>query len=95
VGPALLAASLLETVSLVLALALLRNGSGLRRPDGFSDHVRWMAGLAVVALTMLGLAGSGLPGLGNYGNTGDKPLTATSTHNHNGGATESVPPLNG
>jgi len=95
VGPALLATSLLETVSLILALVLLREWAWLRRPDGFSDHARWMAAFAVVALTMLGLAGSGLPGLGNYGNTGDKPLTATSTHNHSGGATESVPPLNG
>jgi hypothetical protein len=78
-GPAGLATSLLELTALVIALVLLRDGAWLRRPPVPSSHVRWLAGLAVLALTVIGIAGSGLPGLDQYV---PQNTTVYSTHQH-------------
>jgi hypothetical protein len=82
VGLSSSAATLLELGAFVLALILVCEGSWVHRQAKASEHVRWIAVLAVVSLTAVGLAGSGLLGLTDYG-PGESPLTTTSTHSHN------------
>lgn len=81
VGLAASAATVLELGALILALILVVDGPWVRLPAKASEHVRWMAVLAVVSVTLLGMAGSGLPGLSDYG-PGDPPLPASQSHDH-------------
>jgi hypothetical protein len=55
-----LAACALEAGTLVVSVVLLRDRRWLRRQP-FSAHVFWLALVAVIAITVIGLAGSGLP----------------------------------
>jgi len=59
VGLADLTACLLAAGSLLVAVILLRGRSSLRRPP-VSAHLRWLALLAVIAITTIGLGGTGL-----------------------------------
>jgi hypothetical protein len=60
VGVADVAACLLEVVTLVLAVALIRGWMSARRADPSSTHLPRLALVALVAVTALGLAGSPL-----------------------------------
>ena len=60
IGLADIAACLLEVVTLVLAVVLLRRLMGARRGGGYSRHVASIALTAVVAVTVVGLAGTAL-----------------------------------
>ena len=71
-------ACILEISTLVLAVILLRRGEGLRRRAPASAHLRWLAVVAVIAVTAIGLAGSGVGWLNGVGNSGDQPgMTAS------------------
>lgn len=73
-------AALLELGTLVVAAILLINGKRLRRPGRTSEHARWIALVAVLAITVLGLAVSGLPGLDDYAAMGQ--LGPAIAHHH-------------
>jgi hypothetical protein len=60
VGLADSAACLLEVVTLVLAVSLLRRSAWTRRPTSPATHPRSLALVALVAVTAIGLAGTGL-----------------------------------
>jgi hypothetical protein len=60
VGLADCAACLLEVVTLVLAVALLRRSAWTRGPTSPATHARSLALVALVAVTAIGLAGTGL-----------------------------------
>jgi hypothetical protein len=81
VGLAASAATLLELAAFAVALILVVDGPWVARPATASEHVRWMVLIGVLALTLLGLAGSGLPGLSDYG-PGDPPLPTSQAHQH-------------
>jgi hypothetical protein len=66
VGLADWAAGVLEVSTLLLAVVLLREPGWLRRPPT-SPHVRALTLVAVIAVAAIGLAGSGLPGLDDFG----------------------------
>ena len=83
VGLAASAVTLLELGAFVVALILVVDGPWVRKPATASEHVRWMLMLSVLALTMLGLAGSGLPGLSDYG-PGEAPLPPSQQHQQHG-----------
>lgn len=69
-------AGLLEVAALLLALVLLRGRGWLRRPAA-SAHVRWLTLVAVVAVTTIALAGSGLPAFDDVtGSTGDSSIVS-------------------
>jgi hypothetical protein len=80
VGLAQVAVGLLQLGMLALALVLLNDGSWVHRPARASEHVRWMTVMLVVALTAIGLAGSGLPGFSDF-SPGDQPVS-NSSHSH-------------
>ncbi len=60
IGLADCAACVLEVLTLVLAVVLLRRKMGARRSRGSSRHVAALAVTAVVAVTVVGLAGTSL-----------------------------------
>ena len=69
-------AGLLELAALLFALVLLRDRGWLRRPPA-SAHLRWLALVAVVAVTSASLAGSGLPVFDDItGSTGDSSIVS-------------------
>ena len=69
-------AGLLEVGALLLALVLLRGRGWLRRPAA-SAHVRWLTLVAVVAVTTIALAGSGLPAFDDVtGSTGGSSIVS-------------------
>ena len=78
IGLADIAATVLETATLLLALALLRANQWAQRPPA-SAHVRSLALVGVLAITAIGLAGSGLPWLDDFG-TPNGPSTMITAH---------------
>lgn len=74
-------AAALELITVIVAAALLINGKRVRRPGRSSEHARWIAVVAVIAITVLGLAVSGLPGLDDYAAMGQ--LGPAIAHHHN------------
>ena len=68
----------LEVITLLVALILL-GGSGRRRQPPASAHASWLALVAVLAVTAIGLAGSGLASFDDFGSSGDQPVL-TSHH---------------
>jgi hypothetical protein len=67
------AAFALEASTLLVAVILLRGRGQLRQPPA-SAHVRWLALVAVIAVTAIGLAGSGLASLDDFGSSGDQSV---------------------
>jgi hypothetical protein len=63
------AACVLEVITLITAVVLLRGGGWLRRP-AVSAHARSLALVAVIAVAAVGLAGSGLAGFDYFGGAG-------------------------
>lgn len=80
VGLADFAAFALEVGTLLAAVVLLRGRGWLRRRPPVSAHVRWLTLGAVIAVTAIGFAGSGLPGFDNFGGSADQ--SATIAHQH-------------
>jgi hypothetical protein len=79
------AASALEAGTLVLAVVLLRGTGWLRSRPPASAHVRWLTLVAVIAVTAIGLAGSGLPGLDDFGSgSGLQGAGVNQTGTHQG-----------
>lgn len=78
VGLADLAAFTLETTALLLALTLLTNTTWLRRPP-VPAHIRSLLLTALIAVTTIGLAGSGLPWLNDLPDAASH-TSATTTH---------------
>lgn len=71
-------ACILEITTLVLAVLLLRRSQALQSRPPASAHHKGLALLAVIAITAIGLAGSGVGWLDGIGNTTDQPgMTAT------------------
>lgn len=69
-------AGFLEFAALLIALVLLRDRGWLRRPPS-SAHLRWLALVAVVAVTSASLAGSGLAVFDDItGSTGDSSIVS-------------------
>ena len=69
VGLADCAACLLEIVTLVLSVVLLRGVGWRRRPAASSTHLVWLGLVAVVAVTAIGLAGTELSWFDVVGST--------------------------
>ena len=78
VGLSDIASCVLEISTLLVAVILFRRSEGLRRRPPASAHLRWLALVAVIAVTAIGLAGSGLGWLDGVGNSGDQPVMASS-----------------
>ncbi len=78
VGLSDITASVLEISTLLVAVVLLRRSEGLRRRLPASAHFRSLALVAVIAVTAIGLAGSGVGWLDGVGNSGDQPVMAGS-----------------
>lgn len=78
VGLSDIAACVLEISTLVVAVILLRSTERLRRRLPASAHLRWLALVAVIAGSAIGLAGSGLSWLDGVANSGDQPVMAGS-----------------
>jgi hypothetical protein len=81
IGVSNFAATVLAAGALVVAVILLRKPRWLDRSGRVSEHVRWIGVLAVVSITLIGLAGSGLPGFSDYGISRDQSVP-TSSHSH-------------
>jgi hypothetical protein len=82
VGLADSAACVLEVLTLLVAVVLLRHSGWLRRPRA-SAHVNALTVLAVIAVTAFGLAGSGLTWLDAFASSGDESVTSpTAPHAH-------------
>jgi hypothetical protein len=82
VGLADSAACVLEVLTLLVAVVLLRHSGWLRRPRA-AAHVNALTVLAVIAVTAFGLAGSGLTWLDAFASSGDEPVTSpTAPHSH-------------
>jgi hypothetical protein len=79
-----IAAMVLEITTLVVALVLLHDGRWLHQPGRATESARWMAALAVVAVTAIGIGGSGLPGFEDYAAHSQLPVPV-STHGHTSG----------
>jgi hypothetical protein len=75
-------AAVLELGTLVVAAILLIDGRWLHRSDRMSEHARSIALVSVLAITVLGLAVSGLPGLDDYAGMAD--LGPAIAHPHGG-----------
>ena len=68
----------MEAATLLLAVALLRpTRQRLQRPPA-SAHVRSLALTAVIAITAIGLAGSGLPWLDDFGSPSGPSVMTTA-----------------
>jgi hypothetical protein len=63
------AACALEVSTLIVAVLLLRGTGWIQRRPSATAHVRWLSVVAVIAVTAIGLAGSGLPLLDDFGGT--------------------------
>src|SRR6185312_8387396 len=74
VGLADVAACALEVLTLVLAVVLLRARGWLRLRPPASAHIRGLAVVAVIAVTAIGLGGSGLAWLDLVGGSGDQSV---------------------
>ena len=74
VGLSDIAACVLEISTLLVAVLLLRRSEGLRRRPPASVHLRWLALVAVIAVTAIGLAGSGVAWLDGVGGSSDQPV---------------------
>ncbi|MEO6144788.1 MAG: hypothetical protein ABIP19_12485 [Dermatophilaceae bacterium] len=70
VGLTDLAACALELTTLLVAVVLLRGKGSLQRRPPASAHVNWLALTAVIAVTAIGLAGSGLAWFDDFGSPG-------------------------
>jgi hypothetical protein len=75
VGLADVASSVLETVTLLVAAVLLWGRDWARRP-GASAHLRWLLVVAVIAVTAIGLSGSGVGWLDIRGDIGDPMISS-------------------
>jgi hypothetical protein len=73
-----LTACVLEICTLILAVVLVRGKAWLRRPP-FSAHLGAITLVAVIAITTIGLAGSGLAWFDGFGHCADQSVT-TSRH---------------
>ena len=80
VGLADSAACLLEVITLLVTVVLLRQRGWLRRAS-LSAHVSGLSVVAVIAVTAIGLAGSGLAWFDAVGNSGAES-SVTSPHSH-------------
>jgi len=78
VGLADVAACALEVLTLVLAVVLLRARGWLRLRPPASAHIRGLAVVAVIAVTAIGLGGSGLAWLDLVGGSGDQSVMTSS-----------------
>jgi hypothetical protein len=76
VGLVDLAASVLEAGTLIVAFALLRGRASQRRPSA-SAHLRALTLVAVLAVTTIGLAGSGLAWFDDFGHSQDNVQTTS------------------
>jgi hypothetical protein len=76
VGLADVASSLLELGTLLVAVVLLRSRDWTRRPR-VSAHLRWLIVVAVIAVTAVGLAGTGLGWFDVRGNLGEQPAMSS------------------
>jgi len=83
VGLADLAACALEVATLLIAVILLRASGWLRRRSG-SAHVRGLAVVAVVAITAIGLSGSGLAWFDDYVGSADGSVAVAAHSGHSG-----------
>jgi hypothetical protein len=81
VGLADLAACALEVATLLIAVVLLRASGWLRRPSG-SAHVRGLAVVAVVAISAIGLSGSGLAWFDDYVGSADGSAAVSGHSGH-------------
>ena len=81
VGLADCVACVLEVGTLLLAVVLLRARGWLGQRPPVSAHARALTLVAVVAVTFIGLGGSGLAWLDVVGNSGE-PSVAGSPHSH-------------
>ena len=79
VGLADSAACVLEVLTLLVAVVLLRHSGWLRRPR-LSAHVNALTVVAVIAVTAIGLAGSGLTWLDAFGGAEEQPVTSPHSH---------------
>jgi len=79
VGLADCAACALEVGTLLVAVVLLRGRGWLRRRPPASAHVRWLTLVAVIAVTAIGLAGTGLAWFDDFGSSGDQ-MVMISAH---------------
>lgn len=70
------AALALEASTLLVAVMLLRGRVQRRQPPA-SAHVSWLALVAVIAVTAIGLAGSGLAWPDDFGGSGDQSVPTT------------------
>ena len=62
-----------------MAVVLLRGRGWLRRRPPASAHVRWLTLVAVIAVTAIGLAGTGLAWFDDFGSSGDQ-MAMISAH---------------
>jgi len=76
VGLADVASGVLEVGALVAAVVLLRYSGWLRRQPPASAHVGWLALVAVIAVTAIGFAGSGLAWFDDYSGSGEHSASA-------------------
>jgi len=74
VGLADCAVSALEVATLLVAVVLLRGGGWLRRRPPASAHLRSLTLVAVIAVTAIGFAGSGLGWFDDFGNPGGQSV---------------------
>ena len=78
VGLSDITACVLEISTLVVAFLLLRSSERLQRRPPASAHLRWLVLVAVIAVTAIGLAGSGLGWLDGVGSSSDQSVMAGS-----------------
>jgi hypothetical protein len=77
VGLADVASSVLEAITLLVAVVLLRGRDWARRPRA-SAHLRWLIVVAVIAVGAIGLAGTGLAWFDVRGDVGDHTMVVDS-----------------
>jgi hypothetical protein len=79
VGLADRAACVLEVITLLLAVVLLRDKGWLQRPPA-SAHVSGLTLVAMIAVTAIGLAGSDLAWFDAIGSSGEQSVTSPHSH---------------